>query len=198
MPWPNSTVCYILPEKVRALTSVPSIIIGRHKERLGAPKAHALSPRSLEICRQFGISVDEIRKHPAFREDAKWVRFCTNLSGQAVGHLPYERMSLDVLDVSPEMLHNIAQPDFEDMVDKLIEKEPHVDVRKGWTWMSCTESTRDGQPIIVSVVQNTYTGETTTIESSVLIGCDGANSRVRKNVGIESEGEETGKWTRMT
>jgi hypothetical protein len=31
------------------------------------------------------------------------VRFVTNLSGEEVGHLPYERMSLDVLDASPEV-----------------------------------------------------------------------------------------------
>jgi hypothetical protein len=32
-----------------------------------------------------------------------WVRFVTNLSGQQVGCLPYERMSLDVLEASPEV-----------------------------------------------------------------------------------------------
>lgn len=79
------------------------IIVGRHLSRLGAPKAHALSPRSLEICRQFDISVAEIRQHPAPRHEARWVRFVTNLSGQEVGCLPYERMSLDVLDASPEV-----------------------------------------------------------------------------------------------
>jgi hypothetical protein len=85
------------------ITVVPVIIVGRHLSRLGAPKAHALSPRSLEICRQFDISVAEIRQHPAPRHEARWVRFVTNLSGQEVGCLPYERMSLDVLDASPEV-----------------------------------------------------------------------------------------------
>jgi 2-polyprenyl-6-methoxyphenol hydroxylase-like FAD-dependent oxidoreductase len=85
------------------VTVVPVIIVGRHLSRLGAPKAHALSPRSLEICRQFDISVAEIRQHPAPRHEARWVRFVTNLSGQEVGCLPYERMSLDVLDASPEV-----------------------------------------------------------------------------------------------
>lgn len=71
--------------------------------RLGVPKAHALSPRSLEIVRQLGLPVSAIRQLPAHRRDAMWVRFVTNLSGQQVGCLPYERMSLDVLDASPEV-----------------------------------------------------------------------------------------------
>lgn len=71
--------------------------------RLGVPKAHALSPRSLEICRQMGLPVGEIRRLPAHRNDARWVRFMTNCSGQLVGTLPYENMGLDVLDHTPEV-----------------------------------------------------------------------------------------------
>lgn len=71
--------------------------------RLGVPKAHALSPRSLEICRQLGLPVGEIRRLPAHRNDARWVRFMTNCSGALVGTLPYENMGLDVLEHTPEV-----------------------------------------------------------------------------------------------
>jgi hypothetical protein len=37
------------------------------------------------------------------------------------------------------MLHNIAQPDFEAMVMRLIEKNSNVDLRQGWTWISSEE-----------------------------------------------------------
>lgn len=87
------------------IPAVPSILLERHNTRLGAPKAHALSPRSLEICRQFDISVSEIRRYPAPREEASHVRFVTTLAGEEIGSLPYERMSLDVLDASPEVCH---------------------------------------------------------------------------------------------
>lgn len=79
-------------------------LIGRHNSRLGAPKAHALSPRSLEICRQFGISISTIRGYPAPRDEAQWVRFVTTLAGDELGCLPYERMSLDVLEHTPEVV----------------------------------------------------------------------------------------------
>lgn len=71
--------------------------------RLGVPKAHALSPRSLEICRQLGVPVGLIRSQPAHRADARWVRFMTTCDGELVGTLPYENMDLSVLEHTPEV-----------------------------------------------------------------------------------------------
>ncbi|CAI7595600.1 unnamed protein product [Penicillium pancosmium] len=52
--------------------NVRSLIIERYPTRLAAPKAHALSPRSLEFCRQAGLDVNEIRSLGSPREDAYW------------------------------------------------------------------------------------------------------------------------------
>jgi hypothetical protein len=79
------------------------LIVERYPERLGAPKAHALSPRSLEICRQFHLDVKKIRQLGTKRSDAYWVNFVTNLSGGTIGILPYERMDVDVLENTPEV-----------------------------------------------------------------------------------------------
>ncbi|KAK5218073.1 hypothetical protein LTR72_009245 [Exophiala xenobiotica] len=82
---------------------VRSLIVERYPERLGAPKAHALSPRSLEICRQFHLDVKKIRQLGTKRSDAYWVNFVTNLSGETIGILPYERMDVGVLQDTPEV-----------------------------------------------------------------------------------------------
>ena len=37
------------------------------------------------------------------------------------------------------MLHNIAQPDYEDILDRTLAGDANVDVRKGWTWVSGQE-----------------------------------------------------------
>lgn len=37
------------------------------------------------------------------------------------------------------MLHNIAQPDFEAILEKRIRGHPLVDFRRGWTWRSSEE-----------------------------------------------------------
>ena len=81
--------------------SVKSLIIERYPTRLSAPKAHALSPRTLEICRQFDLDVNEIRNLGSSRDDAYWVNFVTSLSGVYVGSIPYERMDVEVLEDTP-------------------------------------------------------------------------------------------------
>jgi FAD binding domain len=80
---------------------VRSLIIERYLKRLAAPKAHALSPRSLELCRQFGLDTNTIRRLGTSRKDAYWVNFSTSLAGDYIGSLPYERMDAEVLAATP-------------------------------------------------------------------------------------------------
>lgn len=55
---------------------VKSLLIEKYPCRLAAPKAHAICPRSLEICRQFGLDTNALRKLGSPRDDAYWVNFC--------------------------------------------------------------------------------------------------------------------------
>ena len=79
------------------------MVIEKYPARLAAPKAHALCPRTLEFCRQFGLDTVALRKLGTPRRDAYWVNFLTNLSGQQIGVLPYERMDAEVLNSTPEV-----------------------------------------------------------------------------------------------
>ena len=83
--------------------TVKSLLIEKYPERLAAPKAHALCPRSLEICRQYGLDTNAMRKLGTPREDANRVNFVTSLSGEHIGLLPYERMDAEVLEHTPEV-----------------------------------------------------------------------------------------------
>lgn len=119
-----------------ACLGVKCLVVERYPQRLGAPKAHAVNPRTLEICRQFGLKVHEIRAIGTPRKDAFWVNFITTLSGEAVGRLPYERMDVGVLDDTPEMIHNIPQPEFERYVEDTLSSEPNVRIEKGVSFVS--------------------------------------------------------------
>lgn len=83
--------------------SVKSLVIEKYSQRLAAPKAHAICPRSFELCRQFGLDTRALRQIGTSRDDAYWVNFLTNLSGERIGVLPYERMDPEVLDDTPEV-----------------------------------------------------------------------------------------------
>ncbi|KAM0321497.1 hypothetical protein ACHAPQ_009393 [Fusarium lateritium] len=166
---------------------VKVLVIESYPERLGAPKAHALCPRSLEICRQFGLDIDHIRSLGTPRDDAYWVNFLTTLSGQSLGQLPYERMDKEVLDFTPEMIHNIPQPDFEEYLAEKLSEEDLVDIRKGVSFVSLTQ-TNDS---VTTVVEERATGQLYKVRSKYVIACDGAKSKVREHIGIESDGEDS-------
>jgi 2-polyprenyl-6-methoxyphenol hydroxylase-like FAD-dependent oxidoreductase len=171
---------------------IKSLIIERYTKRLDAPKAHALCPRSLEICRQFGLDLVHIRSLGAQRDDAYWVNFLTTLSGNVVGRLPYERMDAAVLDLTPEMIHNIPQPEFEKYVAEEISKLNNIEVQKGISFVSLEQHLDH----VTTTVEDRQLGKHYLIKSKYVIGCDGARSKVRKCLGIESEGEDSCKIER--
>ncbi|OJJ33796.1 hypothetical protein ASPWEDRAFT_69580 [Aspergillus wentii DTO 134E9] len=170
-----------------AQLGVRSLITERYPTRLAAPKAHALSPRSLELCRQFGLDVNTIRNVGTRRSDAYWVNFITSLSGQQVGRLPYERMDPGVLDATPAMIHNIPQPAFEDLVARRLEKNSLVEIRKNHSFMRCEEF----DEYVITTIEDRNTKQEYKIKSKHVVACDGAKSAVRRHLGIECEGEDS-------
>ncbi|KFY88038.1 hypothetical protein V500_06606 [Pseudogymnoascus sp. VKM F-4518 (FW-2643)] len=165
---------------------VKSLIIERYPTRLAAPKAHALCPRSLEACRQFGIDVNDIRNLGTKREDAYWVNFVTSLAGHHVGDLPYERMDAEVLEHTPTMIHNIPQPAFEELVASRLSKDG-VEIRKGHSYVDC----RQVSDRVITTVEDRRAGKQYTICSTQVIACDGAKSKVRESLGVDCEGESS-------
>jgi 2-polyprenyl-6-methoxyphenol hydroxylase-like FAD-dependent oxidoreductase len=166
---------------------VCSLVVERHLERTDAPKAHALSPRSLEICRQFGLDMGHIRRLGTQRDDARWVNFQTTLSGIPLGRLPYERMDTEVLDVTPEMIHNIPQPTFEQYISEELKKQSTAKVWKGVSFLSL-EQKKDA---VTTLLEDRSTGNTYKVESQFVIACDGARSQVREFVGIKTDHENS-------
>ncbi|OBR05282.1 FAD binding domain-containing protein [Colletotrichum higginsianum IMI 349063] len=158
---------------------VRSLLVEKYPERLAAPKAHALCPRTLEICRQYGLDTNTIRRMGSPRRDACRVNFLTNLGGEVIGSLPYERMDAGVLEHTP-------QPDFEKFVSDQLLDDPNVEIRKGVGFVSCEH--RGGK--VFTTVEERATNKRYTVTSRHLVGCDGAKSQVRRCLGIETEGED--------
>ncbi|CAI7596681.1 unnamed protein product [Penicillium palitans] len=172
---------------------VQSLIIERYPERLAAPKAHAINPRSLEILRQFDLGEKHIRELGTSRDDSSSVNFLTNLCGDAIGRLPYERMDPAVLNDTPEMIHNIPQPALEQELSKFIAKDPNITLVKGFS-IHAVEQTENE---VVATIEERSTGQLYHTKSRHLIACDGRRSKVRGLLGIESESEDSDQ-TMMT
>lgn len=177
----------LLQASLLSRLGIPNLLVERYPERLGAPKAHALSPRSMEISRQFGLDTEHIRNLGTRREDAYWVNFLTTLSGEVLGQFPYERIDVGVLEFTPEMIHNIPQPDFEQYVAEELAHQSNSDVRKGVSFVSLQQHGDS----VTTVVEERTTGHLYTVRSRFVIACDGARSKVRQCIGIESDGEDS-------
>ena len=162
-----------------------SMVIERFKTRHGAPKAHALNPRSLEICRSIGLDVEAMKRRGTPAADGGWVRFVTTLAGEEIGTLPYERQDQRVRQVTPTPLINLAQPLFEDFLLEEVARSPLIELRRGINWVGCEQ---DGQAA-TSLLEDVETGERSRVTTSYVIGADGAGSVVRNEIGVEMVGD---------
>jgi len=166
-----------------AKLGIKTIIVERLTERSFAPKAHAMNPRSLEICRALGLNFDKIKAAALPREDGGEVFFLPRLDAPVLGKVPYERQDDGAYDITPTPLINIPQPDFEKILFEEVENCELTELKRGHTWLSAKD-TGDGVVSKIETKDGTYT-----IQSPYVIAADGAGSPVRDSIGIAMEGE---------
>jgi 2-polyprenyl-6-methoxyphenol hydroxylase-like FAD-dependent oxidoreductase len=161
-----------------------SAVIERRKSPSLFPRAHALNPRSLEICSSAGINLNEIRKRVTAPDNARDVRFLTRLLGAEVGALPYERQDEAVLELTPTPLVNIAQPDFEEVLLAAVRDNPLIELWYGHEWRAAANMGVD----VRSTIYDQRRSTSFELASDYLIACDGANSPVREALAIPMDG----------
>ena len=160
------------------------LLVEKYPSRLEAPKAHALNPRSLEICAAAGLSMDAIHAVATPTEEGRFVRFVETLSKPDIGVMAYERQDEAVREVTPWPLINIEQPNFEAVLEAAVAKQPTVEVRRGVEWLGCEQ----GEGHVTSTLKDRETGEEIIVRSRYLIAADGAGSPVRDSLGIPMDG----------
>lgn len=94
-------------------------------------------------------------------------------------------MDVGVLDSTPEMLHNVPQPELEKLLASGLEGQ--VEIRKGHSFVSCVND----NDVVTTVIEDRLNGEQYFIQSKHLIACDGAKSKVREFLGIRTHCEST-------
>lgn len=156
-----------------------SVVLERHAKRLGQPKAHVVSSRSVEIFRQYGLDVASLRELGLSPEDARSVRFASSMTGLEYGVLSTELDGTAALAASPEMLFNVAQPLLEEHLLQAALKTGKVTYLRRHEWKDCTEDPVTKEIKSTVLLRDRDSDVTRIIGSKYLIACDGTNARSR-------------------
>jgi 2-polyprenyl-6-methoxyphenol hydroxylase-like FAD-dependent oxidoreductase len=155
------------------------------------PKMERCNARTMEIFRRMGLA-DKIRA-AGLRSDVPMdVYTIVALNEPPLVHIPYPsvekaRVIIDAINDGSgplEPYQIISQYTLEPLLKSVAEALPGVSVRYSTEFLSFTQSATG-----VSIDVKNSDGKTETIVASYLVGCDGASSSVRKQLGITLRGD---------
>ena len=152
------------------------------------PKMNEVNIRTMEVCRRWGIA-DAVHACPFPPDYPLDVAFVTSLSGYELGRIPRPpRMSEEQEPHSPMRLQVCSQMWFDPIVQGFARTFPRVFFRYRTRLESFEASATGGTAEIVDI----DSGQRQRIEADYLVGCDGANSMVRRSLGIDLDGKTLG------
>jgi len=156
------------------------------------PKANATSPRSMEHLRRLGVAARfrALGLPPDYPSD---VTYFTRLNGYQLARLRMPGWGAAVAETArgegpwagPEPAHRGSQLFLEQAMFERLASFPSIERRYGWR---CVGFEDKGDHVRVRAVEAAG-GREEWFEADYLVGCDGGGSIVRKQLGIELEGD---------
>ncbi|HEY0582642.1 MAG TPA: FAD-dependent monooxygenase [Chloroflexota bacterium] len=166
-------------------------LIERNETSIQLPKMERCNGRTMEIYRRLGIA-ETVRDAGLPREAPMDVFLTTSLVDAPLAHLPCPSVAEFKSDIAAhndgtrllEPYQLISQYTLEPLLRSLVEALPSVTVRFG---CELTSYVQDAAGVTASVKDSR--GQETTIRATYLVGCDGGSSTVRKQLGIQLQGQ---------
>src|SRR5690349_7209602 len=144
--------------------------------------------RTMEFCRRWGIA-DAVHACPFPPDYPLDVAFVTSLSGYELGRMPRPpRMSEKPEPHSPMRLQACSQMWFDPILQRFARSFPHVTLR----YRTRLESFEASDGGVTAEVVDLASGQRERIAADYLVGCDGADSTVRRALGIALGGKTLG------
>jgi len=174
-----------------AKLGVESIVIERHTEVNPHPKAHELNARSIEILDELGISMKELAREAAPDADGSRILFCKTIN-EEFGRIDLledggsaQKYARHLRSERPYL--NLSQTELERLIRDDVRGNPRIRLMTEHEW----EGFREVDAGVTNDVRSLASpADMLRIESSYLIGADGAASQVRKSLGIQMRGPD--------
>ncbi len=163
-----------------ARLGLSAIVLERRDGPQRSPAAHVINARTFEIWRQAGVTMGPILDACLSPDEAGRVYWVTQLGGEVVGSLPFERQGDEMRAITPTPIRNLSQHRLEPLL-----LAPELEVRYATEAVGASD-TSGGVTVEVDGPEGGYR-----IEASYLLAADGAASSVRRWLGIEMSGPRT-------
>src|SRR5262245_29478655 len=155
---------------------------------IATPKMNEVNVRTMEFCRRWGIA-DDVHRCPFPPDYPLDVAFVTSLSGYEIGRMPrLPRSSEQPEPHSPMRLQVCSQMWFDPILQRFARMFPQVRLQ----YRTRLESFATSENGVSAEVVDLESGQRQHIEANYLVGCDGANSVVRRSLGIGLGGKTLG------
>jgi 2-polyprenyl-6-methoxyphenol hydroxylase-like FAD-dependent oxidoreductase len=164
---------------------VPSLLVERHPGTAVHPKARGINARTMEMYRQLGVE-QAIRDAGLPPERARFIVWTRTLAGEELERRVPGRNSPENQAITPVRNCLCAQDYLEPVLRRHAEKSPLAALRFD-TELTSFEQDADG--VSVSLVDR-VTGAETRTRAQYVIAADGAQSRVRRALGVTMLGKE--------
>jgi 2-polyprenyl-6-methoxyphenol hydroxylase-like FAD-dependent oxidoreductase len=169
---------------------VPSLLAERNEHTTMFPKMDITNGASMELLRRLGVDA-ELRAVGVGPEHSFDVIFAAGLNGPVHGRwrLPSvdeQRAAIAATkdgSVPAQPWQRCSQAIFEAMMMDRAHRDPLIDVRQGWRLHTCSQI---GEVVVAQLADNQ--GNAVTVHADYLVGCDGASSGVRAELGIGMDG----------
>ena len=164
---------------------IHSLLAERHPGTAVVPKARGINARTMEMYRQLGIE-EAIRAAGLAVEKTGLIVWTESLAGTEIERRVPGRFDPKNMAATPTHNCLCAQDDFEPVLRRFAEAEPLATLRFS-TEMTTVQYDADG---VTGTLVDRVTGEETPFHAQYLLACDGAQSRVRRQVGARMLGRE--------
>ena len=170
-------------------------LIERNETSIQLPKMERCNARTMEIYRRLGVA-NKIRDAGLPRTAPMDVFLAASMADSPIAHLPYPSVARAKAEIAArndgqplEPYQLISQYTLEPLLRSFLEPLPNVTVRFGCELIHFEQDAHAVSATIRTTAGAPENKKDETIRAAYLVGCDGGSSTVRKQLGIQLQGE---------